>query len=79
MGWSNGDITHEVMDKLYIALLKKQNIEDISFEGLRKDRENILPGGFCILYSLLLELKIDKITVSNGALREGLLYDYISS
>ena len=79
MGWSDGNITRKVMDKLYVSLLKKQNMKDITYKGLRKDRENILPGGFCILYGLLVELKIDMIKVSNGALREGLLYDYITS
>jgi len=42
--------------------------------GLRADRQSIFPAGVAILSALFSILQIDKLTLSTGALREGMLY-----
>jgi exopolyphosphatase/guanosine-5'-triphosphate,3'-diphosphate pyrophosphatase len=76
-GWSYGEITREVMEQLARSFLEIRNVKNIHFQGLRADRENILPGGFCVLYALFDVLGIKNMVQSSGALREGMLYELI--
>lgn len=45
--------------------------------GLSERRAQVWPGGLAILIELMEVLRIEKLRVSDGALREGLLYDHI--
>jgi len=42
--------------------------------GLRGDRQAIFPAGVAILKALFYLLQIKTLTLSSGALREGMLY-----
>ena len=73
---SKGDtvfITYNHMQWVYDQLLEMKSIDHIQFKGLRKDRENILPGGLSILMALFKTLNIKQMQLSYSALREGLL------
>ncbi len=76
--WSDGVITRSVLERLEHELLSKADVDQIEFLGLREDRENILAGGFCVLYALFESLKIEEMKLSEGALREGMLSEEIS-
>ena len=49
----------------------------MSFDGLKEDRRTVLPAGLAILYAVFDVLAIDKLSYSDGALREGVMYDLL--
>jgi len=76
-GWSDGAITRDGLTKLRQALLAAGRIEKLHLEGLRRDRAPIFPSGVAILTASFDALLIDQMQVSDGALREGLLYELL--
>ena len=79
MGWSNDreQFTREGLDKLKDKLLKYKYVSDMEFEGLKEDRRAVLPAGIAILYAVFDVLGIDHLVYSDGALREGVMYDLL--
>lgn len=76
-GWCEQGISLEGLDKLHLALLDCRHVDEIRLEGLRSDRAKVLPGGLAILRAVFDSLRIDSMSVSQGALREGVLYDLL--
>jgi exopolyphosphatase/guanosine-5'-triphosphate,3'-diphosphate pyrophosphatase len=76
-GWSRSGITPDGLDRLRSALLKTGDVNKLSFAGLKPDRIPVLPGGFAIMAAIFSELKAERMTLANGAMREGILYDMI--
>ena len=75
-GWAdNGVITPKSLDKIIDVMLDAKHIDKLNLAGLNDDRSNVLPGGIVVLKAAFDRLKIDRMIVSDGALREGLLYD----
>lgn len=70
-------ITFHGLQKLKERLLKFGDIKEINFEGLREDRRAVLPAGLAILYALFEALGLDSMSYSDGALREGVMYDLL--
>lgn len=59
-------------------LIKTGQTKSMSMNGLRRDRENILPGGLSILIALFDVFAIESLSVSKSAIREGVLHEFIS-
>ncbi len=76
-GWSTDGITSESLSKLKKYLIDAEHVENIKLEGLASDRTAIFPGGVAILSASFKALKIDRMIVSDGALREGAIYDLL--
>ncbi len=76
-GWGETAITVEGLQKLRHALLRTERVDQLQIPGLRKDRARVLPGGLAILLALFDQLGIEQMSVSSGALREGVLYDLL--
>ncbi len=76
-GWSNDGITPEALSKLKKYLIDAEHVDNIKLEGLASDRTAIFPGGVAILSASFKSLKIDRMVVSDGALREGAIYDLL--
>ena len=76
-GFGKGEINRSGLEWLGRSLLEKENVKNIHFPGLRADRENILAGGFCVLYALFDTLGIKSMKISSGALREGMMYELV--
>jgi len=74
-GWSEAGITAQGLEKLRDRLIKAGNVERLSLPGLREDRKPILAGGVAILGAVFSVLGIEEMEVSEGALRQGVLYD----
>jgi len=74
-GWSKRDITVQGLEKLRDRLIKVGNVDRLALPGLREDRKPILAGGVAILGAVFSELGIEEMEVSEGALRQGVLYD----
>ena len=66
-----------LLEKLKDKLLKYKHIAEIEFDGLKEDRRAVLPAGVAILYAVFELLNIDKLVYSDGALREGVMYDLL--
>lgn len=77
MGIDKFAITLEGLYKIRDRLIKAGSIDKISMTGLNPDRAPVYAGGVAILIAIFETLKIDVMTVSDGALREGLLYDML--
>ena len=75
--WSAKGITLESLYQLRDALLDAGHIEALSLAGLGPERLPVFPGGVAILIALFEALGIKRMRCSDGALREGLLYDLL--
>ena len=71
------NLTREGLQKLKDRLLKFKHISELDFEGLREDRRAVLPAGLAILYAIFEVMALDKLAYSDGALREGVMYDLL--
>jgi exopolyphosphatase/guanosine-5'-triphosphate,3'-diphosphate pyrophosphatase len=76
MGWSDGGITLAALQRLRAAMIEAGHVERLgNLQGLPAERAAIFPGGVAILIATFAALGIERMQVSDGALREGLLYD----
>jgi len=71
----SNDLTRSAVEALIGRVLEFDRISDISLRGLSERRAQVWPGGLAILIELMTVLRIDRLRVSDGALREGLLYE----
>ncbi len=73
----SNDLLPGVVEKLIEKVLEFDHISDLSLPGLSDRRAQVWPGGLAILVELMEVLRIDRLRISDGALREGLLYDHL--
>ncbi|BBA32294.1 Ppx/GppA phosphatase [Methylocaldum marinum] len=76
-GWSKDGISRDGLDRLVESVLTLGRVDKTGFPDLNPDRYPIFAGGLAILYATFKALGIQKMQVSDGALREGLLYDLL--
>ncbi len=74
-GWSRKGITAGALGRLREALLRAGRVGRLKLEGLNPRRRTTIAGGAAILSALFEALGIEVMRRSDGALREGLLYD----
>jgi len=70
-----GVITKEGLQLLKKALIDNEFIDQSNLVGLKGDRKPVLPGGLAIMIAAFEELEIDRMEVTEAALRLGVLYD----
>jgi exopolyphosphatase/guanosine-5'-triphosphate,3'-diphosphate pyrophosphatase len=71
-------ITYQPIAKARSMLLTDvSKVDDMEVAGLSEDRQKLFASGVAIVLALLQSLPINGIEVSNAALREGLLIDYL--
>jgi exopolyphosphatase/guanosine-5'-triphosphate,3'-diphosphate pyrophosphatase len=75
LGYEDGVITAKRMGKLIDALCRFDCVDDIRLPGLSDDRRPVFAAGVAILDAVINGLKIKELHFSDGALREGLLYE----
>ncbi len=75
--WSTTGITLRGLKRLRKALLDAGHVDKLKLNGLSSDRAPVFSGGVAILIALFEAFDLNKVTVSDGALREGLLYDLL--
>jgi exopolyphosphatase/guanosine-5'-triphosphate,3'-diphosphate pyrophosphatase len=68
-------ITLEDMQKIRAMMTEAGHIDKLKLAGLSDDRKPVFAGGLAILIAVFEALKIRRMFVSDGALREGLIYD----
>lgn len=75
LGYEDGMITAKRLHTLIDKLCEWQHIEQIELVGLTAERKPVFAAGVAIIYAIFLDLKISEMHFSEGALREGLLYE----
>jgi len=76
-GWSATGISREALERLADALLKAGHVDKLKLAGLSAERAPVFPGGLAVLLATFQSLGLEQMRVSDGALREGLLYDLL--
>ena len=76
-GWSKNGITQRGMEQLVTHLLTLKNIDQLNLQGLSEERRPVFIGAVAIVHATLKALNIQQMTVADGALREGLIYDLL--
>jgi len=77
LGITESGLSIEIIEQLIGEVLKFESVEAMSLSGLSDRRAQVWPGGLAILAELLVVLRIKHLQISDGALREGLLYDLL--
>jgi exopolyphosphatase/guanosine-5'-triphosphate,3'-diphosphate pyrophosphatase len=76
-GWADGRVTRDGLRRLVAAVATAENASQLKFKGLSASRRDVFPGGVAILAALFEGLDIERMDVSDAALREGLLLDFV--
>ncbi|HEX4855394.1 MAG TPA: exopolyphosphatase [Limnobacter sp.] len=53
------------------------HLDHITLQGLKADRLPMMPGGLAVMSAVFEELELQQMEVTDGALRQGLLYDML--
>ncbi len=75
MGEKDGLITLERLELLVEQVLQFKNFSALSLPGLSEDRQSVFVPGLAILCGVFDALAIRDLRLSDGALREGVLYE----
>lgn len=75
MGEKDGMITIERLEMLQREVLKFKNVSALSLPGLSEERKSVFISGLAILCGVFDSLAIRELRLSDGALREGVLYE----
>lgn len=75
--WSRKGITAKALSKLRDAMVQAGHADKLELPGLQPERAPVFPGGVAVLTAVFEALEIKSMSVADGALREGLLYDLI--
>lgn len=74
-GVGDGRITAEGLRWCIGRCIELGHVDRLQFPGLRPERRAVLPGGLAILYTLLANFRIPALTMTKGALRQGVIID----
>jgi len=76
-GFAEQGISAAALEKLRAQFIKAGEVGELKLPGLREDRVAIIAGGLAIMSAVLAEFGIEQVEVSEGALRQGVLYDLL--
>lgn len=71
----DGIITPERLEQVVNLVLKFRTFNSIDLDGLSPDRQSVFVPGLAILCGVFNALAIKELRLSDGALREGVLYE----
>ena len=75
--WTSGEITLGGMLRLREELLRFGSFKAIDLNGLKPDRAPVICGGLAVMIAVFQTLHIERMIVTDGALRDGVLYDLL--
>jgi exopolyphosphatase/guanosine-5'-triphosphate,3'-diphosphate pyrophosphatase len=76
-GFCQRGITRASLRKLRSEIVDAGAIDRLKLPGLSQSRAAVFPGGVAVLSAIFESLEIDEMTVSDSALREGVLNDLL--
>ena len=71
------DITYKGMCALAERIVEAGSVKKAKFENLKPERIEVFAGGLAVMMAAFEELELDKMTVTEAALRDGVFYDLI--
>jgi exopolyphosphatase / guanosine-5'-triphosphate,3'-diphosphate pyrophosphatase len=77
LGLAAESITRPALERLAQHLTEHELVSELRYGALSAQRAPVYMGGLAILLSVFEALGIESMRVSDGALREGLLYDML--
>ena len=75
MKLSRSEITRDGIAAIRDALLTASDLRKIKLPGLSEERQPVIAGGLLVLEAAFNELRIERMAVSETAMREGVLHD----
>jgi exopolyphosphatase/guanosine-5'-triphosphate,3'-diphosphate pyrophosphatase len=76
-GHAEQGITADGLAWLREEALAAGDLRKLSLPGLREERLPVFPGGLAIMSAVFTELSLSKMTLAEGALRQGVLWDLL--
>lgn len=76
-GWSEHGISYHALKMLREKIVSVGHYRELSLPGLKESRMPVFASGVAILMAIFKQLNLKHMTVSDGALREGVLYDML--
>lgn len=76
-GWSKDGIQANGLQRLLDQTIAAGHIDNLDIPGLTKDRAPVFAGGLSIILALFDLFELEEMSVSDIALREGVLYDLV--
>ena len=70
-------ITVEGLEAVIDTTLRFDHLRNVPFGSLGEDRRAVFAGGLAILAEVFASLGLERMEVSDGAMRDGLLYDLV--
>jgi exopolyphosphatase/guanosine-5'-triphosphate,3'-diphosphate pyrophosphatase len=77
LGLADSGVTATAVETIIEELVKARRSDELRLPGLGAERAPVFAGGVAILAEVMSMLRIGHLDISNGALREGLLYDML--
>lgn len=77
LGLVDGGVTAAAVEAIIEELIKARRSDELRLPGLGAERAPVFAGGMAILAEVMSTLRIERLDISSGALREGLLYDML--
>lgn len=74
---TDGVVTVAALERLIAQLIAAGHVDELDLPGLSEQRAAVFPGGIAILVEVLSELRIAELVTTQGALREGIIYDLV--
>jgi len=76
-GWAAGEVSHDGLNWLTKQLVRAGHVDNIRLQGLKEDRRAVIGGGVSVLRALMQSLDIQQLSVAQGALRQGVLFEMV--
>ena len=76
-GWGDGSLTMGVLDEIRHAVLQAGKEKKLALPGLSEDRRPVFVGGLVAMRAIFQALNIERMDIAEGALREGLIFDFL--
>ena len=78
LGLGHGDdISRDGLRALRLKLVEIGHVDRLDFSSVSRERQRVIAGGVAALCAVFRALDIERMQVSQGALREGVLYDLV--
>ena len=75
LGFVETNISRSGLETLIQIMIGQGHVDNLDLPGLNEQRAPVFPGGIAILVEIMQELGLDELVTTQGALREGIMYD----
>jgi exopolyphosphatase/guanosine-5'-triphosphate,3'-diphosphate pyrophosphatase len=76
-GWPSNFITMDSLYWLKAQLIRFGHVDKLKLEGMKEERKAVIGGGLSVLIAMMELFEIERLEVTPGALRHGVLYDLV--